>query len=403
VIGGENGAGKSSVLDAIEDLFGGEKHALEKPIHEGKERSEIVAKLDDLVVKKVRTAKGAYLSVTTADGIKAANPQEVLDRLTGKLTFDPMTFLNSDDKGKILRQLAGLDFTTLTAQIKERAERRTAVNRDVKKYQAQFDGSAFHPDMPAGEVSISDLSGQVSAAVARNQVIAKRWEAAREMESMLARFDERAAKDRALVEEYQKQIRECEKKITEANVRLSSHVAAKLEASNQHTEALKVAQSEPVIDLKPLHAKVAEADGLNQKVRANAQRAAYKLALDVAKTESEALTNEIEALEKTIETRISEAKYPLDGLSVSPDGTVLFNKLPLSQASTRDQLLISAAIGAALNPKLRVLLIRRGNDLDSKGLKALAEWADAQQVQIWLERVAENEKVSVRIEDGHAA
>ncbi len=56
----------------------------------------------------------------------------------------------------------------------------------------------------------------------------------------------------------------------------------------------------------------------------------------------------------------------------------------------------------ALNPKLRVLLVRSGNDLDDSAMKVLAEWADAQNIQIWLERISRNGKVAVIIEDGRA-
>jgi hypothetical protein len=63
---------------------------------------------------------------------------------------------------------------------------------------------------------------------------------------------------------------------------------------------------------------------------------------------------------------------------------------------------VSVAIGLALNPKLKVLLVRNGNLLDDDGLKALSEMADASGAQVWMELVTKDAGgVTVMIEDGH--
>ena len=81
-----------------------------------------------------------------------------------------------------------------------------------------------------------------------------------------------------------------------------------------------------------------------------------------------------------------------------------FGSLPFSQASSSEQLRVSVAIGLALNPKLKVLLIRSGNLLDDDSLKAVAAQAEAAEAQVWVEWVTANaEGVSVMIEDGRVA
>ena len=56
----------------------------------------------------------------------------------------------------------------------------------------------------------------------------------------------------------------------------------------------------------------------------------------------------------------------------------------------------------ALNPQLKVLLVREGSALDRKSLALLGELAAAADAQIWVEQVKEvpGEGVSVFIEDG---
>ena len=60
---------------------------------------------------------------------------------------------------------------------------------------------------------------------------------------------------------------------------------------------------------------------------------------------------------------------PVEGLGFGA-GIVTFNGLPFDQASTAEQLRVSVAIAMAANPKLRVLRIKHGNDLDADNLAA---------------------------------
>ena len=98
--------------------------------------------------------------------------------------------------------------------------------------------------------------------------------------------------------------------------------------------------------------------------------------------------------------QIKDAKYPLQGLSVSDSGDVLLEGLPFEQAASAEQLRASVAIGLALNPKLRVLLIRDGSLLDEDSLALLCKMAEDADAQVWLERVGTDGDVSVVIEDG---
>jgi len=62
----------------------------------------------------------------------------------------------------------------------------------------------------------------------------------------------------------------------------------------------------------------------------------------------------------------------------------------------------SIAIAIAANPKLRVLIVRDGALLDDDSMKIVAEMAEANECQIWLETVASGRPSAVVIEDGMA-
>ena len=96
---------------------------------------------------------------------------------------------------------------------------------------------------------------------------------------------------------------------------------------------------------------------------------------------------------------LAETKKPIDGLSFDANG-VTFVGIPFGQCSSAEQLRVSVAMALAMNPKLKVLLIRDGSLLDENSLKILSEMAEASDAQVWMERVSKGGEVSVIIEDG---
>ena len=96
---------------------------------------------------------------------------------------------------------------------------------------------------------------------------------------------------------------------------------------------------------------------------------------------------------------MAAAAFPVVGLGFNDNG-VTFNGVPFSQASSAEQLRVSVAMGLALNPTLRVVLIRDGSLLDDDSLAMVATMAAEKDSQVWIERVGHGEETSVVIEDG---
>jgi hypothetical protein len=137
----------------------------------------------------------------------------------------------------------------------------------------------------------------------------------------------------------------------------------------------------------------------NRRVRQNSDRRKAEGQLAIALKESADLTEQIEGLDAEKKALLESARFPVHGLSFTDEG-VLFNGLPLEQASQGEQLRVSAAIGMALNPKLKVLMIRDASLLDDEAMAILAQQAHDKGYQLWLERVGAGQEVSVVIEDG---
>ena len=79
---------------------------------------------------------------------------------------------------------------------------------------------------------------------------------------------------------------------------------------------------------------------------------------------------------------------------------ITFKGIPFKQISSSEKLRVGLAISIALNPKIRVVLVRDASLLDSANLAILGEFADKNSVQIWLEKVDESGKVGIVISDG---
>ena len=71
---------------------------------------------------------------------------------------------------------------------------------------------------------------------------------------------------------------------------------------------------------------------------------------------------------------------------------MLYQGLPLTNASSAEQLRVSAGIAMAANPKLRVLRVKDGSLLDEASLKLLSALTEAADFQLWIERVEESDQ-----------
>jgi DNA repair exonuclease SbcCD ATPase subunit len=381
IIGGKNAQGKSSVLDSIQYALGGEPSE-KMPVRRGEEKATIVVDLGDLVVKRTFTAEGgSSLVVTNADGQRQSSPQAILDKLVGKLTFDPLDFSRRSPKeqAEILRSLVGLDFTAHDKQRQEYFDGRTAVNREAKALESRLAAMPAFPEAPDEPVSIAGVVDRLKTAQAGNDAYSKASVEYTRAES---------ARDGTLQE-----IGNLEQKLAQLRDRLS-----------RERESAELAKSKfsslASVDLGPIQQEIVGVESINQQVNAKKARREVVGQYKGKVAQAEALTEKIEALDSEKRKKITEAAYPIPGLMFDTAGGVVLNGIPFEQCSSAEQLRVSVAIGLALNPKLKVLLIRDGSLLDDDSLReiqAIAEKADA---QIWMERVGVDGQTSVVIEDG---
>lgn len=392
-ITGRNGAGKSSVLDAIYWALAGAGTVDAVPVRQGEEKARIQLDLGTvLVTRRFTAAGGTSLTVESAEGAVFRSPQTVLDQLLGKLSFDPLAFTRMAPKEQLdaLKRLVpvDVDLDALERENKAAYEARTGVNRRIKELDAQLTklDAEIQPDVDTTLVDTSTLLAQMATASEHNERVDQERRLRADRADSLALFRRQAAEFRAKAAEW---LRRAEHE---------EQAAADLER--------ELAEAPPIPerrDVQELLAEVEAAQAANAAKEAERRRRdeRHRLANDLQRLigEQHDLTMQMVERAGQKEAAIARAAMPVDGLGFG-DGEVLYRGLPLAQASSAEQLRVSVALAMAANPKLRVLRIRDGSLLDADSLKLLGEMVAAHDFQAWIEVAELDSPVGIQIEDG---
>jgi len=395
IVGGDNGAGKSSVLDSIAFALGGKGAQCEIPLRAGEKKGYTVVETDDIVVKRTFTeGGGGTLRVLNKQGMEYKSPQKILDAMVGTLAFDPLAFmrLKPKEQADALRELFGIDVSDIELRLKQIYDERTIVNRQARDLEGKVRDHLYYEDAPKEEISTAALLAELDTARTHNG----------ENNGFRGQY----ADHLAAVGRVECEVQEIDEKIGHLKAALALAKAAREELLEQQksyegkTEALKAYVDQLVdIDLDPIRERMKAADNINRRVRVNIAYSEKASEMTALHEKANDLTLAIQELDNEKTARFESANLPVPGLTVD-EGRVLFNGLPLSQCSQAEQLRISVAMGMAQKSNLRVMLIREGSFLDANNMALLKQLAEEHDAQIWLEVVGDRDDCSVVIEDG---
>ena len=396
---GDNAAGKSSVLNLIAMILGGAEFVPPRPIREGASKANGIIDLGDIVAEIKFSASGKTIEVRSADGEKMKSPQAVLDSLWQKMC-DPVQFIKLSDttegrrkQADILRKLSGVDFTALNKNRAEHFDQRTQVNRDLQKAEANLAQRKLDPTGPEKEVSVAGLMEQLEEAQNVNRSHEERRVAVKASVSTL-QVEAKA------IEGIEDHIAGLEKELELARKDLRDKQAGIVAAREVHDRLVEKVSALEDVDEAPLKLAVTHADEINRKVRANSDYRAAKAEVDKLKGLAQQHTTMIENCDESKSKMLAEAKFPMPGISFSDDDGVILNGKPFEQGSQAEQLVAAIAIGMALQPRVRVILIREASLFDDKTIEKVKELAKANDFQIWQERIESEDPCAILIEDG---
>lgn len=387
VIGGRNGQGKTTVLDAIAWALGGDRYRPSEPRREGSVLDpRLRVELSNGITVE-RSGKNGSLKVTDPTGKRGG--QQLLNSFVEQLAIDLPRFMESTsaEKARTLLEVIGVGDKLYKLEEAERAayDKRTLVGQQERQKRALAEEMPFDPDAPAEPVSAAELVRQQTDILARNAENQRRRmeasEASRRVEALaadLARIDEQVA---------------------DLKSRRSAKVMELQDASETAAMASRTAQDLVDEATDEIEASIAEIDAVNERVRDNRRRADALAEADALKAEYDGLTEQVEAARAEKMALLEGAPLPLPGLSVE-SGELTYNGRRWDGMSGSDQLRVATAIARALKPACGFVLVDKLEQLDPATLAEFGEWAAAEGLQIIGTRVADDDTCQIIIEDG---
>lgn len=376
VIGGKNGQGKTSVLDAITWALGGDRY---RPTHAQRDGSVLppyihVVLSNGLVVE--RKGKNSDLKVIDPNGRKGG--QQLLNEFVEELALNLPRFMQASgrEKADTLLRIIGVGdrLHELEQQERELYANRHAIGQiaDQKKKYAQE--IAYYPDAPKEPVSATELI------LRQQEILARNGENQRKRMRLQQLEDEAADVQRKL----------------DALLARQQAVLADLDIARRSAADLADEST------AKLEQSIANIEQINRKVRAN---------LDKDKAETDALayqnryaelTEQLESVRKARIGLLQNADLPLPGLSVE-DGELLYQGKAWDCMSGADQLRVATAIVRRLNPKCGFVLLDKLEQMDLDTLREFGAWLEQEGLQAIATRVSTGGECSIIIEDGYIA
>lgn len=373
IIGGRNGQGKTSVLDAIAWALGGNNYKPSVPERDGAlvPPNLHIELSNGLIVE--RKGKNSTLKVTDPNGNKSG--QQLLNEFVSTLALDLPKFINGSDKDKADSLLKILGIGDVLAQLDTKENQlyaqRTEVGRIADRKKKAADEMPMYPNVPKEPVSATELIKQQQEILARNGENERKRQDAARYEQMLAEaqiaFDEAKA---AL----QKAEQDC--------------LTARKSAEDLHDESTA-----------ELEKNLAEIEALNIKIRANFTKEAAEVEANNLQQEYDGLTEQIESVREERNKLLNSAELPLPGLSVK-DGKLIYNNMPWDGMSGSDQLKVATAIVRKLNPQCGFVLMDKLEQMDLETLQEFGAWLKQEGLQVIATRVSTSDECSIIIEDG---
>uniref|UniRef100_A0A6M3M400 Putative ATPase domain containing protein n=1 Tax=viral metagenome TaxID=1070528 RepID=A0A6M3M400_9ZZZZ len=376
---GDNGSGKTSFLDGMCSAL--ENKAVKKrvinPIRKGEEKALVELDLGDIFVRRTWKGNKSYLDVFDSKGRQLHGAQGVLDAYIGHLALDPQAFSTMNEKQQRetfleIVDLGGVDLDELAQERKDLYDERTISNRTIKDLKGHLaEMPKFPADTPNEEINIIDLTKKYAEA---SDHIVENNRKTLEIQNL------------------QNEILEKEEIIKLVLSEIEGHKAA-LETLSTGVDQFV----DPGLD--NIKEDLENAETINKHVRLKADHAAKEKVLREEQEVSDEYTKSIEYIDNQKKEALEKANIPVPGLSID-DECVLFNNEPLSQCAASEQWEVCIRMAAAMNPKLKTIIIREGSLLDVNYMAKIKDFANKEGYQIWIEIVDRNHPDGIVIEDG---
>lgn len=373
ILTGENGTGKSSLMQFIKIALGDNKNPPD--ITEGK--GYVIADNNGREYTFTLNYKGGkpVITVKGDDGI-VDDKKSVIRQLVGGVEFDIDEFVKMSDSTagqkkqvEIYKSLFDQETIEFLAQLEKKVEmdynHRTEINREIKQLNGAIETHKMHrQDLVTKEVDVAELSKSIDTANTNN--------------SNFQRVSDGVNSTLSLIEDLERQL-----------------VAAKAKLK----EGQDWLKGKKIIDVSELVNQMTEAADINEKFRLSNDYTEKKKQLKICNEHVEDLTVVIEGSRQAIQDTIRDINVIPD-LTFDAD-TLLYKNVPvqIGTMSTGEIEELGYRINMEMNKNIGVLFVRNSNILGQKKLDAIEKMAKDNNWQIfWEEVVRGQEKLEIKIQ-----
>lgn len=399
---GDNNAGKSTVLNAIEYAFRDGKHIPDAVIKDGKVESVINVETNTgySIRKIIRETRGGNMIIkleVKENGVSIPSPQKFLDSRFS-LYHDPQAIADKDNKEmfKFLKKYAGIDFTEWDRNLTSIKEKQKLVRKAIKAY-----GNVSIPLTVVKYCSLDSLIQKRKEYLEYNTKQDDKKEELSRLKGLIDIHKKDIARKHTEIDASHERIAELEKMIAKEKNRIADNknIIDNLinTIGNYETEIEKMPQPQPYKDIAAIDQELMELESHNQEALKYQETVKRVHEKEQLKEKLRDLEIEAAEIEKDKVTAMTSIEFPCKEISIC-DNTVIYNGYDWEMTSYSDKLLAAMEICAKMIPDngIKFMSIHRGESILKDKRLLIAKKAKELGVTVFMEVAADNG----RSEDG---
>lgn len=394
VIGGGNGQGKTSILDAISWALGGDRFKPSTPKREGSVTDPYLhVELSNGIVVE-RKGKDSTLKVLDPEGRKSG--QTLLNDLLESLALNLPKFLSKNDKEKaeILLKIIGVgdELASLDAQEQKLYQQRTSIGQYERQKRGAAEEMTLWPNVPDEPISASELIQEQQAILLRNAENQKKRDQVYSLKKQKDELSDRIDRISTEIAAKQNEIKKLEQEKAQTVLTFNKTVA-------DFVTAQKTAEQLQDESTEAIEKSLTDIDATNAKIRENAAREAAIKEADELKGQYDELSQQLDTVRNARARLLDGADLPLPELGVE-SGVLTYKGKAWDCMSSSEQLRVSTAIVRRLKPECGFVLVDKLEQFDTQTLADFGSWAESEGLQVIGTRVSTGDECSIIIEDG---
>lgn len=372
LIGGKNGNGKTSVIDALKTCLSGKKFAT-TPVRIGQKHAAVSVKLNDFTINIHIDTDGKITPVVVhlATGKKVTSPKKVLQSMFGEFAMDPAEFsrMKAVDQIAALRAITVDDdgkpitFDDLDKEYETLYDQRKLDKSKLKDCQIRLQNNPEIKDAPAAEQSSDKLIEDLDVANTHNQNL-------QQLDNVIESKVRESTAHEKEVDRLKTALKKAETAVKDAD-RAVEH------ATSERKKAGSPVETSGIED------QLRSLDETNAKWRDQQNHLKYRkectAQIDVVtKVEADLVANK-----ETRNERLASSRFPVEGLTFDDTGIKL-NGVPFNDSSGAEQLAVSFKVALSGRPQMPIVFIDNGELFDDESLAIIEQEAEKLDAQVFM-------------------